>query len=111
MIRIDTPQLPWVGGLVEANSEAIKMAKIYLLEGWTDDEWDTDVQEEIEYLEEDIRKVEKGEIEEECLEDFYEEKIALKGFRELSKLPIPTLIVALEDLYEDDFKVIEEEMK
>ena len=80
---------------------------ICINEGWTDDNWDIDIDEEIKWIRECI-EAEENYLSEEFSEDFYRLKEELIWLQELSKVSIPTLIVALEDLYEDNFKITEE---
>jgi len=74
--------------------EVKKLSKVYVSE--VNGNFNIDVQEEIRHLQ---RRMERKD-EEEFLEDYYEAKNLLKGFRELMKLPIPTLIVV--DLDDED---------
>ena len=76
--------------------------KVYINEGWTDDNWDVDIDEELEWIKECIEAEEKNSLKEEFPEDLYRLKEELTQLQELSKIPIPTLIVALEDLYVED---------
>jgi len=75
----------------------IEMSKIYVSE--VNGNYEINVEEEIKHLEEKLRKAE-------IYEEYSETLRALKGFRELTKLPIPTLIVediTIQDEDEDEY--------
>ena len=73
------------------------MSKVYVSE--VNGNYEINVEEEIKHLEEKLTKAE-------IYEEYSETLRALKGFRELTKLPIPTLIVediTIQDEDEDEY--------
>jgi len=85
--------------LVEAGGDNMK---VYIKEGWTNKNWCTDVDKEIKRLTKNIQKKYNKKMTNRQLQEYYEDKKNLGWLQEFSKMSIPTLIIALEDLYMED---------